>query len=108
MATNSATKTSFKDRPFGHLFLTAITVAAGTDYTTGGIELTASFLGINKLEQVVSVSTSLPLDGTKRMIYDPALNKVVVLSEDGTSGVTSAPTTSDQSGVAAVVLVLHT
>ncbi len=96
MALNTASIVS--STPVGAFMLTTFQVALGTDYTTGGVELTPSFLKVNAVDQVLpGVNTSLPLDDTRMVVYNPVLNKMVACTAG--TGTHSALSTADLSGI---------
>ncbi len=83
-------------------------VALDSSYPTGGEAVAASdFPAFNSIEAVLLGQTIV---ATKRTIWDPSASKIVVMVEDGTTGIEAeAANTSDQSGITDVqIFVLGT
>ena len=90
------TKTS--DGVIGDLRYWAGTVALDNSYPTGGEAVAASsFTNMTTIEAVMLGQTII---ATNRIIWDPSASKIVLMIEDGTTGIEAqAANTSDQSAV---------
>ena len=90
------TKTS--DGVMGDLRYWAGTVALDDSYPTGGEALVASDLP--HFSSIEAVMLGQPIVATNRTIWDPSAGKIVLMIEDGTTGIEAqAGNTSDQSAV---------
>jgi hypothetical protein len=101
----AATNAQRPKNVLGDLAAVFRTVTFDSSYPTGGEAITAADFG---LQTIVWVSVNALSDvATKHVRWDPTAGTLMILIEDGTSGISAeAANASDQSAVDAQVLVL--
>lgn len=79
--------------------ITTATVTFDSSYPTGGEDVTEADLGLTNVD---AVFVNQDIDGAEQVVFDPATDKLLVFTADGTE----AGAASDQSGVTVQILAV--